>query len=48
LDAEYPTFPQPIGLGAGRTAFYAQTGAQDDSQQHDKRIGIEGYNPWVY
>jgi len=25
LDPEYPTFPQPIGLGAGRTAFYAQT-----------------------
>jgi len=24
LDAAYPTFPQPIGLGAGRTAFYAQ------------------------
>jgi len=24
LDPEYPTFPQPIGLGAGRTAFYAQ------------------------
>ena len=25
LDPEYPTFPQPVGLGAGRTAFYAQT-----------------------
>jgi hypothetical protein len=25
LDSEYPTFPQPVGLGAGRTAFYAQT-----------------------
>jgi hypothetical protein len=24
LDSEYPTFPQPVGLGAGRTAFYAQ------------------------
>jgi hypothetical protein len=24
LDGEYPTFPQPVGLGAGRTAFYAQ------------------------
>ena len=24
MDSDYPTFPQPIGLGAGRTAFYAQ------------------------
>ena len=22
LDPEYPTFQQPVGLGAGRTAFY--------------------------
>jgi len=110
-----PTFPVPVGLGAGRTAFYAQTNqspcqatdncprmdiqsvsgpiagntqigetvhdaameggdatpnrrnvlgnhpasftpmegqtqslAQDDSQQHDKRIGMAGYAPWVY
>jgi len=28
LDPEYPTFPQPIGLGAGRTAFYAQKSKQ--------------------
>jgi len=28
LDAAYPTFPQPIGLGAGRTAFYAQTNSK--------------------
>ena len=25
MDPDYPTFPQPIGGGAGRTAFYAQT-----------------------
>jgi hypothetical protein len=25
LDDTMPTFPQPVGLGAGRTAFYAQT-----------------------
>ena len=26
MDSDYPTFPQPVGIGAGRTAFYAQTG----------------------
>ena len=22
MDQDYPTFPEPVGIGAGRTAFY--------------------------
>jgi hypothetical protein len=38
LDPEYPTFPQPIGPGAGRTAFYAQTdSAVEKRHKHHKK-----------
>ena len=36
MDPEYPTFPQPVGLGAGRTAFYAQTGKDEVAAAESK------------
>jgi hypothetical protein len=29
-------------------SFNPQALAQDDSQHFDKRIGVAGYEPWVY
>jgi len=45
LDPDYPTFPQPIGLGAGRTAFYAQAPQNLVQRKHHHKhrdIGDEG------
>jgi len=36
LDPDYPTFPVPVGKGAGRTAFYAQKETKAKDWQNEK------------
>jgi hypothetical protein len=35
-------YPHPKSFNPGQSL------AQDDNQQHDKNIGMAGYDPWVY
>ena len=52
MDPDYPTFPQPIGIGAGRTAFYGQIDQQPhqlaQKHHHHKDIGDKNIEEHVH